>query len=364
MLLSRAGMSAMTAAVLVLTACTGSASPTESDLESERGHVPRPAVVRGIYVNAPAAGSPTQLASLLDLADNSAVNTFVIDVKERGEVSYASTVPLVGEVGSGRTHIGDLPGLLRDLRDHGIYPIARIVCFFDRILAEARPEWAIRTTDGEIWLDPESNRPWVDPYNPDVWAYNIALAREALAAGFAEVQWDYVRFPDVADSAGANLVFPARRGRSAGDAIEEFIATSRRELAEFQAPITADVFGRVITETGDSGIGQDWDRLVRVSDVLLPIVYPALYWPGNFGVPDPDAEPYRVVRAAMDSALVRMRRTEGAIATIRPWLQAFTQGSTVYGPQQIRDQIRAVEDSGLKEWLLWNPESIYPAGAF
>ena len=351
-------MSTMTAAVLVMTACGG--SPTEA----VGGHVARPAVVRGIYVNALAAGSPTHLESLLDLADNSAVNTFVIDVKERGEVSYASTVPLVGEVGSGRTYIGDLPDLLRTLRDRGIYPIARIVCFRDPILGEARPEWAIGTTDGGAWLDPESNRPWVDPYNPDVWAYNIALAREALATGFAEVQWDYVRFPDVADSTRANMVFPAQGGRSAGEAIQEFIATSRLELAEFQAPITADVFGRVITQTGESGIGQDWDRLVLVTDVLLPIVYPALYSPGSFGLSDPIAEPYLVVRAAMDSAVVRMGRTEGTIATIRPWLQAFSQGSNVYGPQQIQDQIRAVEDAGLEEWLLWNPEGVYPAGGF
>lgn len=365
MLRSRAGMSAMTTAVLVLNACTDSGpSATELDLEEEGGHVPRPAVVRGIYVNALAAGSPSRLLSLLDLADHSVVNTFVIDVKERGEVSYASAVPLVGEIGSGRTHIADLPGLLRNLRDHGIYPIARIVCFLDPILAEAQPEWAIRTTDGEIWLDPESNRPWVDPYNSDVWAYNIALAREALAAGFAEVQWDYVRFPDVADSTRATMVFPARRGRSAADAIQEFIAASRLELDEFQAPITADVFGRVITAAGDAGIGQDWDQMVRVIDVLLPMVYPALYWSGSFGLPDPVAEPYRVVRAAMDSAVTRMRRTEGAIATIRPWLQAFTQGSTVYGPQQIQDQIRAVEDAGLEEWLVWHPESVYPAGVF
>jgi hypothetical protein len=351
-------------AVLGLECCGGDESPTESGPAPEANHVARPAVVRGIYVTAPAAGSPTKLWSLLDLADGSVVNSFVIDVKERGEVSYASEVPLVGTIGSGRTYIRDLPGLMSTLRDRGIYPIARIVCFRDRILAEAEPEWAIRTTDGEAWLDPESQQPWVDPYNPDVWAYNIALAREALAAGFAEVQWDYVRFPDVSDSARATMVFPAQRGRSPGDAIQEFITTSRNELAEFRAPITADVFGRVITQTGDSDIGQDWDQLVRITDVLLPMVYPALYWPGSFGVPDPNAEPYRVVRAAMDSAVVRMRRTAGAVATLRPWLQAFTQGSTIYGPQQIRDQIRAVEDAGLEEWLFWNSESVCPVGVF
>ena len=128
--------------------------------------------------------------------------------------------------------------------------------------------------------------------------------------------------------------------------------------------MTADVFGRVITVDGDSGIGQDWNGLVRVTDVLLPMVYPALYWPGNFGIDDPDAEPYRTVRAAMDSAVVRLRRTDGAVATLRPWLQAFTGGQTTYGPAEMRAQIRAVEDAGLEEWLFWHPGSVYPSEAF
>ena len=352
---------------LGLSACGGSEGlPTaveEPDAEIE--HVDRPAVVRGVYVNAQAAGSSSHLEQLLTLVDGSQeLNTFVVDVKERGEVSYASTVPLVDQVGSARDYIGDLPRLLRSLRDHGVYPIARIVAFRDPILAEARPDLAIRTVDGEVWLDPENGRPWVDPYNREVWAYNIALAREALEAGFAEIQWDYVRFPDVPDSARATLVFPARDDGSADEAIQDFVATSRAELADLGSPVTADVFGRVITTEDGSGIGQDWNRLVRVTDVILPMVYPALYWPGNFGLSDPNAEPYRTVRAAMDSAVVRLRRTEGAIATLRPWLQAFTEGSTVYGPEEMREQIRAVEDAGLDEWLFWNPGSWYPAEAF
>ncbi|MEQ1855324.1 MAG: putative glycoside hydrolase [Longimicrobiales bacterium] len=322
----------------------------------------RPTEVRGIYVNAQAAGSPSHLGALLALASTSSLNTFVIDVKERGEVSYSSRVPLVSAVAAGRDYIGDLPSVLRALRDQGIYPIARIVCFSDPILAEARPEWAIRTSSGGLWLDSESGRPWVDPYNAEVWAYNIDLAREALAMGFAELQWDYVRFPDVSDSVRAQMVFPAQAGRTSAEAIEQFVAASRSELAAFGAPITVDVFGRVITEPGDSGIGQDWDELSQVADVILPMVYPALYGPGSFGLPDPNAEPYLLVRAAADSAVARASRAGAVRATIRPWLQAFTQGSTPYGAQQLLDQIRAVEDAGLAEWLFWNPGSVYPTG--
>lgn len=326
--------------------------------------VDRPAVVRGVYVNAQAAGSSDRVSDLLGLADGSDINTFVIDVKERGEVSYASDVTLASEAGSERAYIPDLPALLTRLREHGIYPIARIVCFYDPVLATARPDLAIRTQDDELWRDLEGGIPWVDPYNPDVWDYNIDLAREALAAGFAEIQWDYVRFPDVADSARAEMVFPARADRSAVEAIQQFVARSRTELAGFGAPITADVFGRVITTDSDSIIGQDWDELIRVTDVILPMVYPALYWPGSFEIPDPNADPYLLVKTAMDRAVERTGLAPGTVATIRPWLQAFTQGSPDYGPDEMRAQIRAVEDAGLVEWLFWNPNSTYPTAAF
>lgn len=347
-----------------LSACTASDSlPTSVSAELDRAEAAF-SPLRGIYVNARAAGSPSRLQGLLDLADGSEINAFVVDVKDGGEVSYASAVPLVAEIGADRPYIDDLSGLMETLGDRGIQAIARIVTFRDPVLAEARPEWAIRTVGGELWIDPESGRPFVDPYKAEVWEYNIALAREALAVGFAEVQWDYVRFPDVSDALRATMVFPARDGRSPEEAIQGFIHTSRLELADLGAPVTANVFGRVITETGGSGIGQEWDRLVRVGDVILPMVYPSMYWPGNFGLTRPDEEPYRLVRAAMDSATARLSRTPGVTARLRPWLQAFSHGGTTYGPEQIQDQIRAVEDAGLDEWLFWNRDSVYPAEAF
>ena len=348
-------------AALLTTGCGDSpVAPDANRVEP----VPRPAVVRGVYVNAQAAGLENRMSELLALADDSEINTFVIDVKERGEVSYSSEVPLAREAGAERGYIPDLRALLTRLKDHGIYPIARIVCFYDPVLATARPDLAIRTTSDELWRDLEGGIPWVDPYNADVWAYNIDLAREALAAGFAEVQWDYVRFPDVADSARAEMVFPARDDRSAVQAIQQFVATSRSELDAFDAPITADVFGRVITTDSDSIIGQDWDELIRVTDVILPMVYPALYWAGSFDIPDPNADPYALVKTAMDRAVQRTSGSAGNVATIRPWLQAFTQGDPEYGPAEMQAQIRAVRDTGLVEWLFWNPNSVYPVAAF
>ncbi|MDX1495125.1 MAG: hypothetical protein R3253_13735, partial [Longimicrobiales bacterium] len=64
---------------LLLTGCGESLVTPDPDTRIEP--VPRPAVVRGLYVNARAAGSEEQMAELLDLAERTGLNTFVIDVK-------------------------------------------------------------------------------------------------------------------------------------------------------------------------------------------------------------------------------------------------------------------------------------------
>src|SRR5688572_20687998 len=173
--------------------------------------VPKPDTVKALYLNAWAAGSPTKLPRLMDMADSTEINSFVIDVKEAGEVSYVSNVPLAKEIGANQQYIRDMKGKLAKMRERNIYPIARIVVFKDPVLAKARPDLAVKTADGSVWLDNKGTA-WVDTYNKKVWDYNIALAREAIELGFSEVQWDYVRFSDAPRSYLARAVYPAAAG--------------------------------------------------------------------------------------------------------------------------------------------------------
>jgi len=202
----------------------------------------------------------------------------------------------------------------------------------------------------------------VDPYNRVVWDYVIALAREAVELGFSEVQWDYVRFPDVPASYLRTAVYAAQAGRTREQAIREFVRYSREKLADLGVPVTADVFGLTVSAADDMGIGQRWELLRDVADVLLPMVYPSHFARGSYGIPYPNARPYGTVRAALEHAIRRTAGVEGA-AAIRPWLQDFTLGPPRYGPAHVRAQIRAVYDVGLREWILWNPGSRYTAAA-
>jgi hypothetical protein len=323
--------------------------------------VPRPEHVRALYLNAWAAGSPTKLPKLMTVADSTEINAFVIDVKEGGEISYESKVPLAVEIGANRTYIRNIKRALDQMRERNIYPIARIVVFKDPVLAEARPALAVKNADGTVWRDNKGTA-WVDTYNRAVWDYNIALAREAVALGFSEVQWDYVRFSDAPRSYLARATYPAAAGRTKADAVREFLLYSREKLKDLNVPVTADVFGLTVTTTGDMGIGQQWEKMADAVDVILPMVYPSHFIPGNYGLRSPNAAPYRTIKRSMEDAIRRSQPLQNA-AIIRPWLQAFTLGPPRYGPAHVRAQIEAVYDVGLNEWVLWSPGSNYDPAA-
>ena len=350
------------AAAVPAAGATDSALPASVPPEPQLPpRLPKPAVVKALYLNAWAAGSPRKLARLVHIADQTEINSFVIDVKEGGELSYPSKVKLAIEAGANRAYIKNVRRMLDTLRAHNIYPIARIVVFKDPILAEAKPEFAVKQKDGSVWKD-NKGKAWVDTYNRSVWDYNIAIAREAIELGFSEVQWDYIRFTDAPMSYRARAVYPAAVNRRRQDAVREFMLYSRQQLADLKVPITADVFGLTVSTKGDMGIGQEWEKMVDAVDVILPMVYPSHYIRVNYGLSSPNAYPYRVIYRSMQDAIERTRPIANA-AIIRPWLQAFTLGPPKYGPAHVRAQIQAVYDVGLKEWVLWSPGSNYDLAA-
>jgi hypothetical protein len=327
--------------------------------------VPRPDSVRALYVNAWAAGSHSRMAELIRIADETEVNAFIIDVKESDTfLAYDSTaIPLAKEIGADtRPATKWMDQLVDTLQAHGIYPIARIVVFKDRMLAEKKPELAIRHVNGGVWRDNKGGA-WVNPYDKRVWDYNIAIAREALDMGFSELQWDYVRFPDVTDRMRPTMSYPGSEGKTRADNIRDFILYAKQQLADFQVPIAADVFGLVTHLEDDVGIGQNWEKVITAADVVLPMTYPSHYYAGLYGMARPGANPYQIVRLAMTDAVERTKFLADSAGTkvgeVMPWLEAMSIRGLTFGPREVRLQIQATYDAGLKSWALWNPGSKY-----
>src|SRR5215213_9515618 len=207
--------------------------------------VPRPRVVRGLYVNRWAALGD-RMWQLIDVAKRTEVNALVIDVKDdRGFLLYRSGVPLARAIGADTNRpmsAKRVRAILDTMRAHEIFPIARIVVAKDPLLAQAKTEWAVkRKSDGTPWLD-KNGRPWLDPHHREIWAYAGDIGQEAIDLGFGEVQFDYVRFPDEPRLI-REAMFPLAQGRVRARVIREQLGYLHGRYQAKKVPMAIDVFG-------------------------------------------------------------------------------------------------------------------------
>jgi hypothetical protein len=326
--------------------------------------MPRPEVVRGLYVNRWAALGE-RMWQLIDVAKRTEVNALVIDVKDdRGFMLYRSSVPLARAIGADTNRPMSskrLRAILDTMRAHQIFPIARIVVAKDPLLAQSKSEWAVkRKSDGAPWLD-KSGRPWLDPHHREIWTYAGDIGDEAIALGFGEVQFDYVRFPDEPRLI-REAMFPLAQGRVRARVIRDQLGYLHERYKARKVPMAIDVFGLTATDSTDMGIGQKWEEFVDRADVVLPMTYPSHYAPGTYGLSQPNARPYAVLDRSLRDAKRRSAGIPNA-GQLVPWYQDFTLGPPRYGPEQVRAQIQAGYDNGVRGWMLWNPGSRYTIGA-
>lgn len=316
-----------------------------------------PFVPHAVYLSVYGIGSTKLRQAALALVQEGTINTLVIDIKgDGGLVPYPSGVPLVQQDGARRiTTIPDLTALVQMLHQKGIYVIARIVTFKDKPLATYRPGLAVHMADGTLFHDRE-NLPWTDPFQPEVQAYNIAIAVEAARAGFDEIQFDYLRFPD----ASQRLAFAApvtEQARIA--AISGFLAQARERLLPYNVYLAADVFGYVCWNTSDTGIGQTLDAVAQNVDYLSPMLYPSGFQFGIPGYSNPVNNPYAIVYLSLAQAQLRLRVSP---KRFRPWLQAFADYAFDYrkfDAGAVAAQIKAATAFGSDGWMLWNPRNDY-----
>ncbi|MBO4899108.1 MAG: putative glycoside hydrolase [Lachnospiraceae bacterium] len=319
--------------------------------------------VRGIYVTGPVAGS-SRFEEILDVIDQTDINAVVLDIKnDEGVVSFKMTSGTPADIGACVGYIRDIDSVLSELKKRDVYVIGRIACFKDPILAEAIPELALLSDDGTPVTDKEGLA-WVNPCSEDTWEYMIELAEYGADLGFDEIQFDYVRFPVGDEAANADY------GTEINDTdkhtyIEGFLRKASERIHAKGIPVSADLFGTVIgNEIDVTMVGQDYAELARCVDAICPMVYPSHYGNGVYGFSVPDARPYDTVYAALSDSVEVLSEVPGTErAVVRAWLQAFTAtwvtGHITYGADEIREQIRAVEDAGYDEWILWNARNNY-----
>lgn len=319
--------------------------------------------VKGIYVTAYSAGG-SRMEQLLALLDKTELNSMVIDIKDdAGYITYKTDNAELQEMGTPQNFIGDINKLMTRLKEHDVYPIARIVVFKDSVLAKKHPELSFVNSDGSVWKN-KGGDSFVNPYNENVWKYNVDIAKEAAKLGFKEIQFDYVRFPEGFEKRADALKY-TKSDRPRVEIVADFVKYAKAELAPLGVRVSVDIFGYAASVPAAEGIGQDFVKISKNVDVISPMVYPSHYSTGWFDVKDPDKDPYATIKGSMVDTHKKLDPLGSYKPVIRPWIQDFTaswlgSGHFIkYGKQQVEDQIRALKDENVDEFLLWNANNRY-----
>lgn len=319
--------------------------------------------IRGIYVSYFALGHETRRRRVSDLLTRTEINALVIDVKgDNGLISYPTRVPLAHEIGAARPTARDFDELMDFFKANNVYTIARIVTFKDHLFARAHPAWAVQREGGRLWHD-QGGRAWANPFVRATWEYNADLAEEAARRGFDEIQFDFVRFP--APSQEGAPLFPQSSSRvSLVEAVTDFLSYVRGRVSSLEVRVAANVLGYACWHEDATFIGQDIKRMADYLDVLCPKLYPSTFGRGIPGYEHAIAYPYEIVHESMKRLADQVTLP---VCRIRPWIQDFPDfrfDKRVYGPDEVRAQMRGSFDGGGDGYMAWDPQNSYTAGAY
>ncbi len=331
----------------------------------------RPAVkVKGLYLTQYTASNPTRMDELIEIANQTEINAFVIDVKDDNGnlLFYSKTAETIMPELNEKVAIKDIDAFVKKLKDNNIYLIARIVTFKSPKYAAKYTDKAITRPSGKLYKKSDGIA-WATAYDRQLWAYVIGICKEAAEIGFDEIQFDYVRFPVVSKSDNASLDFHNEKNESKPEVIHKFLRHAYEQLADSKVYITADIFGWSGSALGDEGIGQHWEAMANAVDYVAPMMYPSHYGKGNYGLKYPDTQPGATIDASIKDILARNANLETQPIT-RPWIQDFTaswlgKGHYIsYGANEVRAQIEALEANGVDEYMVWNSANRYHSAAF
>ena len=330
--------------------------------------------VKGIYVTSNSTQG-AKMDELVKFIKDSNLNTMVIDVKDdTGNITMKLNTGNK-QVDKNTLDIVDGKKLLKKLHDNNIYPIARIVTFKDTKLANEHPEWTFKNSDGSVWTNGKGDS-FVNPFMKEVWKYDIDVAKAAAKAGFQDIQFDYVRFPEGFENQADSLTYnkgeyknsQMSSGDQRVDTITKFLEYANKELKPMGVNVSADVFGYSALVKNAPGIGQSFPKISKNVDAISSMIYPSHWSNGDFGLQAPDTEPYKTVNRYIqkENSLLDTLGKDKPIS--RPWIQDFTAsylgaGNYIdYDAKAISEEVQALKDNGVNEFLLWNAGNDYTEG--
>jgi len=355
--------------------------------------VPQALNKEGLYLPVNHAMDSRSLKPYLDVMEKSGLNLIVIDMKDDyGRLRFTPKNSAITAKGRVFRPV-DIEAFLQDMKNRGIYCVARVVVFKDPELAK-KEDGKFAVWDGrnsKPWVGYRDSREkkssisaedrrnelmrffpsdnpeyeivrtfydehWVDPYSEEVWEYNAAVAEDLHGQGFDEIQFDYIRFPTDGVNIGDARYRWQDRGMDMESAILSFLRHVRRRV---KSPISIDIYGANGWYRTGARTGQEVELLAPWVDIISPMYYPSHFEQYFLAQEPPELRPWRIY---FQGTLRTSRIGRGQII-VRPWLQAFylnvSYDRRFYNTDYVRYQkegVRAAGDGGL---IYWNNSGRY-----
>jgi hypothetical protein len=323
-------------------------------------HVKTPTAVKGIYMTACVAGTPSWRTKMAELVRTTELNTIIVDIKD-----YSGTIAFIDPALQGDDVTGcrvrDMREFVAELHEDNIYVIGRVTVFQDPYYAKKHPELAVKSkSTGGVWKD-KHGLPFIDVGAKPYWDHVIQIAKTSYNLGFDEINFDYVRYPSDGNMADAKYTWTMGTSTKA-DMVENFFSYLHANLKDTGIVTSADLFGLVTVAGDDLGIGQVLTRALPYFDYISPMVYPSHFASGSGGFKKPAENPYGIIHYSMLEGVKRAQNASTSPLKLRPWLQDFDLGAN-YGVAEVQAQIKATYDVGLTSWLLWDASNKYTPAA-
>lgn len=324
-----------------------------------------PDVCKSLYINKEAM---EDIEDYIELAKRTAVNTFVIDIRDAHIVSYKSDIMKESSISSydaATFTMDEFKAQLDKVKEAGIYMVGRITVFKDKNFMIDHPEFAIADLNDDDKPFMYGGSYWPSPFVREVWEYNVELAKEAVTKlGFNEIEFDYVRFPEqidyYADKLNA-LDLQNKYDETRSEAIQRFLMYAVDELHSVGAYVSADVFG----ETSNNYVtayGQYWPAISSVVDVISPMPYPDHFNTHAYNIEEVVWEvPYKLM-LAWGKETKDMQDITPNKARVRTFIQGYNSINkpfVVYDNEKLLDQINGLADAGILDngYIVWNAGS-------
>jgi len=86
------------------------------------------------------------------------------------------------------------------------------------------------------------------------------------------------------------------------------------------------------------------------------MIYPSHFHNPFRGIVDPGERPYLLVS---ETCKRFSRLLKNSQATLRPWIQAFPLGTDHFDEEYVFEQLKALDESEVRGWLLWSAGNKY-----